>query len=90
MDIKLHPDAQIDLEKALIYYSNISNNLKNDFINTLDMYFNKIVNFPTLYPFETKTSQKVVIDKFPYVIIYEKYKDIIMILAIFHTKRKPK
>ena len=28
-------------------------------------------------------------DKFPYIVIYEQYEDIIMILAIFHTSRNP-
>ena len=34
-------------------------------------------------------SQKVLMDKFPYIVIYEQYEDIIMILAIFHTSIKP-
>lgn len=27
--------------------------------------------------------------KFPFIIIYEQYEDMIMILAIFHTKQNP-
>ena len=60
---------------------------KNKFINDLDITFDKILKFPNLYPFETTTSQKVLMQKFPYIILYEQYQDIIMILAIFHTSR---
>lgn len=89
MDIKLHPKAEKDLQEALNYYHRIDTNLKEKFIYCLDLTFNKILNFPNLYPYETKTSQKVLMDKFPYIIIYEQYKNIIMILAIFHTSRNP-
>jgi len=87
MTIKLLPEAQNDLNEALEYYFNIDIKLKDKFINDLDITFDKILKFPSLYPYETKTSQKVLMQKFPYIILYEKYKDIIMILAIFHTSR---
>jgi len=89
MLIKLHPKAEEDLQEALEYYSTIDETLKNKFINNLDKTFNKILNSPNLYPYETKTSQKILMDKFPYIIIYEQYENIIMILAIFHTSRNP-
>ena len=89
MKIKLHPKAEEDLNKALSYYTNIDINLERKFINYLDKTFSKILDFPNLYQYETKTSQKVLMDKFPYIVIYEQYEDIIMILAIFHTSRKP-
>ena len=87
MTIELLPEAENDLNDALEYYSNIEIKLKDKFINDLDITFDKILKFPDLYPFETKTSQKVLMQKFPYIILYEQYKNIIMILAIFHTSR---
>jgi len=89
MDIKLHPKAEEDLKKALEHYFKIDLDLKKKFIHYLDLTFNKILNFPNLYQYETKTSQKVLMEKFPYIVIYEQYKGIIMILAIFHTSRNP-
>lgn len=89
MHLKLHPKAEDELIQALAYYGNINSNLKNDFIFSLESVFEKIVSFPGLYQYETKVSQKVVMQKFPYVILYEKYLDVIMILAIFHTSRNP-
>ena len=90
MNIKLHPKAQEDLKEALSYYSRIDLNLEKKFIHYLDLTFSKILDFPNLYQYETKTSQKVLMDKFPYIIVYEQYENIIMILAIFHTSRNPK
>jgi len=89
MKIKLHPKAQIDLDEALRHYSKIDTSLEKKFISHLDKSFYKILKFPNLYQYETKTTQKVLMDKFPYIIIYEQYQEIIMILAIFHTSRNP-
>ncbi len=89
MKIKLHPKAEEDLYEALKYYSQINIKLKEKFIYYLDLTFEKILKFPNLYQYETKTAQKVLMDKFLYIVIYEQYQDIIMILAIFHTSRNP-
>jgi|GEM_PF-1920253 len=89
MQIQLHPKAQVDLDEALCYYSKIDTNLEKKFITYLDKSFEKILKFPNLYQYETKTTQKVLMDIFPYMIIYEQYQDIVMILAIFHISRNP-
>lgn len=90
MTLKLHPLAENDLIIALNYYFEISPKLEKKFLTQVDKQFSDILNSPNLYQYETETSQKVVIKKFPYIIIYERYEDIIMILAIFHTKQNPK
>lgn len=90
MILKLHPKAEDDLKSALDYYNSIDHKLQTKFINTLDAAFNKIKIFPNIYPYETQTAQKYIMDKFPYIIIYEQYENLLMILAIFHTKRDPK
>lgn len=89
MTLKLHPLAENDLKIALNYYFEISPTLEKRFLAHIDKQFNNIVNSPNLYQYETKTSQKVIIKKFPYIILYEQYEDTIMILAIFHTKQNP-
>ena len=90
MQIKLHPLAQEDYKKAIDYYYAINAELEQKFITHLDNCFHKIVQFPNLYPFEIRTAQKVIMQRFPYVILYEKYQNEIMILAIFHTKQNPR
>ncbi|MDO9265900.1 MAG: type II toxin-antitoxin system RelE/ParE family toxin [Sulfurimonas sp.] len=89
MKIKLHAKAEQDLQEALDYYFEIDSKLEKKFISHLEQIFNKILKFPNLYPFETKTAQKTLMSTFPYIVIYEQYEDIIMILAIFHTSRNP-
>ena len=89
MTIKLHPKAEEDLHNALNYYYEIDKKLEIKFLKYLELTFDKILQFRNLYPYENKVVQKIIIEKFPYIVLYEQYKDIIMILAIFHTKRDP-
>ena len=89
MTLKLHALAENDLKIALNYYFEISPKLEKKFLSHIDKQFNNILNSPNLYQYETKTSQKVIMKKFPYIIVYEQYEDTIMILAIFHTRQNP-
>ena len=87
MTIKLHPKAEEDLSDALNYYYDIDQKLEAKFLKYLELTFNKILQFTNLYPYENEVAQKIIVEKFPYIVLYEQYEDIVMILAIFHTKR---
>ncbi len=89
MMLKLHPKAEEDLIDALNYYSAIDEKLEATFLKYLELTFDKIEKFTHLYPYENHVVQKVIVEKFPYIVLYEQYQDMIMILAIFHTKRDP-
>lgn len=90
MTVKLHPLAEGDLKEASDYYFDIDVNLETKFMTDLESTFNRILKFPNLYPYETKTSQKILMELFPYIILYEQLEDMIMIFAIFHTSRDDK
>jgi len=89
MIVKLHPKAEEDLMNALNYYYDIDEKIEENFLKYLESTFDKILQFPQLYPYENDFVQKVVVEKFPYIVLYESYKDVIIVLAIFHTKRDP-
>lgn len=89
MMLKLHPKAEEDLIDTLNYYYDIDAKLEAKFVEYLEITFDKIEQFAHLYPYENEVVQKVIVEKFPYIVLYEQYEDMIMILAIFHTKRDP-
>ena len=90
MTIRLHPKAEKDLENALEYYYKIDKNLETRFLKNLELTFDKILKFTDLYPYENNVAQKILVEKFPYIVLYEQYEEIVMVLAIFHTKRDPR
>ncbi len=89
MTVRLHPKAEEDLINALNYYYEIDEKIEAKFLKYLELTFDKILKFANLYPYENEVAQKVIVEKFPYIVLYEQYEDMIMILAIFHTKRDP-
>lgn len=89
MVVKLHPKTEEDLINALNYYYEIDEKIEAKFLKCLDSTSDKILKFTNLYPYENKVVQKVLVEKFPYIVLYEQHEETIMILAIFHTKRNP-
>ena len=89
MLVKLHPKAEEGLENALNYYYEIDEKIEAKFLKYLDSTFDKILKFTNLYPYENKVAQKVLVENFPYIVLYEQNEETIMVLAIFHTKRNP-
>lgn len=87
MMLKLHPKAEEDLIDTLNYFYEIDEKLEVKFLEYLEMTFDKIEKFTHIYPYENEVVQKVIVEKFPYIVLYEHYEDMVMILAIFHTKR---
>lgn len=71
LPIQLHPEAEIELKQAIRHYLSISIELKSSFLKQPDLTFQKIIEHLQLYPFVSKISQKVVMNKFPYLIIYQ-------------------
>jgi len=90
MILKLHPDAEVDLNLARDQYAKIDPVLAERFVAMLDETFGRIQKFPHLYPFESATAQKILMKRFPFIVLYEVYHETIMILAIFNTNRDPK
>lgn len=90
MILKLHPKVEEDLIHTLNYYHDIDEQLESKFLEYLEFTFDKIKKFTHLYPYENEEVQKVTVEKFPYIVLYEQVEDIIMVLAIFHTKRNSK
>jgi len=89
MTLRLHPKAEEDLVNALNYYYEIDETIEAKLLKYLELTFDKILQFTNLYPYENEVVQKVIVEKFPYIVLYEQYEDVVMILAIFHTKRDP-
>ena len=63
--------------------------LGEDFLMELELGYNKILANPTFYTFIEKEFRRLLINRFPYVIIYEILDRDIVVYAVFHTSRNP-
>lgn len=87
--IKIEPDAQIDLEEAVLWYENQQKSLGEKF--ALEVY-NKIEFIgenPKVYSVVFKNIRNAILDRFPFNIYFFLKNDSIHIFAIIHQSRNP-
>ena len=90
--IEMHPDAVVELQDAYHWYEERSAGLGSRFLALMSRRINEIGRSPETYRKIIGNYREVMVDVFPYVIIYELFKKegIVFISYIFHTKRNPR
>lgn len=88
----LSSEAVKELQESFEWYEVRCEGLGIQFIEHIDKTIRLIRKNPETFPVKGGSYREVVINKFPFVIIYELLKNdhIVYILHIFHTKRNPK
>lgn len=84
------PEAEIDIERAVEWYVNISIELAQQFIIELKAAKNYIVNNPKKIQIRYKNTRVAFLKRFPYGIHYVFHKRTIVIVAVFNTAENPK
>ena len=79
-----------EIENARDYYENNQKNLGTSFTNEVFSILEILESNPLLFPVKFKNIREAVINKFPFVVIFEVLpNNEIIILSIFHFKRNP-
>ena len=89
--IFISPTAIRDLQAAVDYYNEKSENLGFRFADLVDNYFNRIAGFPTASSVRYKNIRCKPMATFPYLILYtlDEETETISILRIFNTYQDP-
>jgi plasmid stabilization system protein ParE len=90
LKIRIHPKAEAEFKDSIIWYKNQQKGLEQEFVRCIDEAIEKIKRNPELYPLAHKNFRKIIVRRFPFVVIYEFDETSIRILAIFHSRRNPK
>jgi len=87
--VKFVIEAALEFRQALQWYKSKINGLDLIFIKEIDKTIERIKIYPQLYPVIIKNIRKVQMTTFPYSIFYKVDNDILIILHLFHNKKKP-
>ncbi len=68
--VRIEPDAQNDLEEAVIWYEEERKNLGKDFSEEVYLKIESIIQNPKLYQATFKNIRTAVLDQFPFSIFY--------------------
>ena len=81
--------AVTELEEACFYYNSKVFGLGYDLEEEVAALLELIKNKPLLFPIKFANIHEAVAKRFPFVINYEVFENLIIVLAIFHSKQNP-
>lgn len=82
--------AAIELADSKSFYNKRQKGLGNEFESAILTSLELILHSPFTYPIVKNKTRKVVLKRFPFVVLYELENNVIVILHVFHTSRNPK
>ncbi len=87
--VEYHPEAIREIHEAVKWYNARNDGLGTEFLIELKSAESLIAGEPEIWPFYEGNTQRYLLKKFPFSVIYLICKEKIQIVAITHCKRKP-
>ncbi len=83
--------AELHAFETYLYYENQLSGLGEQFLIELEHVYKKIGEHPQYYSYIASQNiyRDICLPKFPYVVIYQIYKNDIIVVDVFNTNRKP-
>lgn len=88
-EVRLHPEAKIELQGAIDFYDLISTDLGDQFLLDYISREQTVAENPDLYSLRAHGARRVNLKDFPYYLPYIVLDDVVWIVAVAHAKKKP-
>ena len=95
MRVKLHLEARAELRRAALWYEERRLGLGDDFIAEVSTALERVAETPDSYPAwlgiraVAPIIRKVTLQRFPYVIAFQRCRRYALVLAVAHARRRP-
>ena len=89
MRFQYHPEAAKELTSCIRYYEDKSVGLGVEFLDEIEEAIAQALAHPQSGSLLSKQDRRILLDRFPYEIIYDSSENIITITAVKHMKQKP-
>lgn len=89
MKVRFHPEANAELRIDAQYYESCRRGLGKRFTDAIRSAVEKVKEDPARYPKYELGTQRHVLRRFPYQIIYLHHQDTVIVLAVMHCSREP-
>jgi plasmid stabilization system protein ParE len=83
------PRAASELEQAALWYEEQRKGLGSEFMRAAEAIFASIQRTPMLYPEIHGSARRALLKRFPFGIIFEEHGDVLVVLSVFHLRRRP-
>jgi plasmid stabilization system protein ParE len=88
--IVIEPEAEADIARAHQWYEDQRPGLGDDFALCIEAALHVIRERPLSFPKVRKNARRILIKRFPYLMLFVEYPEFIIILGVFHSSRNPK
>jgi plasmid stabilization system protein ParE len=83
------PEAEEDLLLAYEWYEIRRPGLGDDFLMSVEATFERIKRNPNEFILKYKEVRRARLNRFPYIILFTKENELLVVLAVIHDKRDP-
>lgn len=88
--LEIKDEANLETIEAYLYYEEKRKGLGEEFLEHLDIYFERITANPKHFPQKRKPYREAFIKRFPFLVIYEITKeDKVIVYSVFNTWQNP-
>jgi hypothetical protein len=93
--VELHPEARAELRRAALWYDDRRPGLGGEFIAEVSAALERINEAADSYPTwlgiraAAPLIRKATLQRFPYLIAFERHEQHALVLAVVHSKRRP-
>ena len=84
-----HAEAERELDEAAVFYESRVPGLGKSFSGEVERTIRLLREYPDAGAPAGAKHRRVLVDRFPYFVAYERHDDFIIILAVGHQKRRP-
>jgi plasmid stabilization system protein ParE len=89
-NIEFLPEARLEFDDAADWYEEQLEGLRAEFVITVDAALSQISERPFSYPaIENFPVRRILLNRFPYSVIYSVEGQTVLVYAIFHNSRNP-
>ena len=83
------PEAEEEMYEAARYYESQASGLGIDYISEVERAVASIAEFPKTWPKLEGELRRRLVRRFPFGILYFNEKDVIVVVAVAHLRRRP-
>jgi plasmid stabilization system protein ParE len=87
--LEIKEEAVLDIKEAYLYYEERKIGLGDRFLDALEIYLERVQQYPEHYQIRRKPYREAFIKDFPYLIIYEIEEVKVIVYAVFNTWKNP-
>jgi plasmid stabilization system protein ParE len=89
MNVRLHPEAERELDEAVEYYEDIEAGLGYDLSVEVYAAIQRAVAYPRTWPILDGEIRRALVRRFPYGVLYSEEEGTLFVIAVMNLHRAP-